>query len=272
MALLGLLLLTLIYLRGAQGDTPNLVLFSVDDEIVSEAWQAAYYDTIQSSGISNPNGCKPPITWFTSKGPDRGDCDTALLAYSAGHELATHTVTHPELPGLSYDEITAEVAGQREWLIDCGIPAEAITGFRAPYYKTDDTVTQVLIDLGVQYDSSKADDSPTQQAYSTGSLWEVPAYTLPGGDRRSDPQPEDGMSVLERLQAAFESKRGSGAPVSILVHEPCKLSNRDDIVAFLSWAFAQDNTWGITYQQYISWLEAGAGDIASVLSNYTCGS
>lgn len=45
------------------GDTPNLVLFSVDDEIVSEAWQAAYYDTIQSSGISNPNGCKPPITW-----------------------------------------------------------------------------------------------------------------------------------------------------------------------------------------------------------------
>ena len=30
---------------------------------------------------------------------------------------------------------------------------------------------QVLIDLGVQYDSSKADDSPTQQAYSTGSLW-----------------------------------------------------------------------------------------------------
>ena len=100
-----------------------------------------------SSGVAIPAAAS--AAWrcctcrFTSKGPDRGDCDTALLAYSAGHELATHTVTHPELPGLCYDEITAEVAGQREWLIDCGIPAEAITGFRAPYYKTDDTVTQV---------------------------------------------------------------------------------------------------------------------------------
>lgn len=41
-------------------------------------------------------------------------------------------------------------------------------------------------------------------------------------------------------------------------------------MAFLSWAFAQDNTWGITYQQYISWLEAGAGDVSQQASACAC--
>lgn len=36
--------------------------------------------------------CHAPICRFTDS---RSDCDAVLEAYSLGHELATHTVSHP---------------------------------------------------------------------------------------------------------------------------------------------------------------------------------
>lgn len=32
---------------------------------------------------------------FTSRGPTRGNCTSAQQAFASGHELATHTATHP---------------------------------------------------------------------------------------------------------------------------------------------------------------------------------
>lgn len=49
-------------------------------------------------------------------------------------------------------------------------------------------------------------------------LFEVPAYRLPGGNKRMDPMPAAGMSILQRLRADFERKRGSGVPVPVLTH------------------------------------------------------
>ena len=53
---------------------------------------------------------------------------------------------------------------------------------------------------------------------------EVPAFTLPGEGpevgRRVDPTPAINMTVLQRLQADFERKRGTGMPVPVAVHEP----------------------------------------------------
>ncbi|KAI3438690.1 hypothetical protein D9Q98_001110 [Chlorella vulgaris] len=274
-------LLALMAMTGAYG-TPNIILFSVDDHIVPEAWQAANNDTIVASQAVNPNGCLPPITWFTSRGPTRGNCTSAQQAFASGHELATHTATHPTLTELSYDEIVDEIAQQFDWLVDeCGIPAEVVTGFRAPYFRTNSNVTQALVDLGFEYDSSVNEQSPTQPpAYCADGgciqgevpIWEVPTYRAFGSFKRSDPEPANGMSVLERLQADFQRKQGSGAPVAIMVHEPylSDSSKRADIVAFLQWALAQPDTWALTYQEYIVWLQAGAGDdIASVLA-YTC--
>lgn len=61
---------------------------------------------------------------------------------------------------------------------------------------------------------------------------EVPAYILPGRGkavgRRVDPAPAeaDGWGVLQRLQADFVRKRGSGVPVSVGVHASY-LANKD---------------------------------------------
>lgn len=278
------------------GGTPNIILFSIDDEIDGAAWRTAYEDTISASNLRNPNGCKIPLTWFVSKGPDKGDCGTAQQALKAGHELATHTLTHPKegLPGKSYSEISNQIGGGRDWLVGCGIPADVITGFRAPYYQTDSTVGKVLVDLGFQYDSSFTDSSYQQrpgrldQGFCSGDsdppcgsgndweglpVWEVPAYRLPGSNKRSDPDPADGMSVLERFKADFERKRGSGVPVNILVHEPylSDSSTGGEVTDFLSWALDQPNTWVLTYQQLIKWIESGSGSNVASIATSTCG-
>lgn len=45
--------------------------------------------------------------------------------YLSGHEIATHTLTHPSYPS------AAEIVGAREWLVkQTGIPRQRINGYR----------------------------------------------------------------------------------------------------------------------------------------------
>lgn len=280
-----LLALALLLTCALSSAAPNLIMLSVDDGVTSSALSTAYTDTVVAADARNPNGCRPPITWFSD---GRSDCDAVMQAYSLGHELATHTVNHPnDGPDLSYDEWADEVGGQRSWLASCGVPEGEVKGFRAPYYDVSSTLGTVLQDLGLLYDSSlSGKGSPAAPMneyfpYSCGwecegwdqlSIWEVPAYALEGSSRKSDPEPVDGMSVLERLQSDFEAKRGTGVPTSIMVHENYleDSSNREDVVAFLQWSLAQNDTYAITYSQYVAWLQGGQDSIDNVLSSYTC--
>lgn len=280
---------------------PNLLLFSVDDNVLDSSWKVAYEDTIAAAGARNPNGCRMPITWFSTccaHGHTSSDCESVARALAAGHELATHTRTHSkEADGFSYEEWAAEIGGQRDWLVEtCGVPASEVAGFRAPYFRTNEVMATVLRDLGFLYDSSLSGRDPTQRAFCMDSpgwdpsaacstcgnwtglaLWEVPAMVLPGSGgqagRRVDPAPTDDMTVLQRLQADFERKRHSGVPVPLMFHEDYLADGaaRGPIVQFLSWATQQPDTWGITYLQYLQYLQAPSGTtIASVLANHTC--
>lgn len=64
---------------------------------MKSSWEDVYTKTIVASGARNPNGCRPPATWFTAccaHGRKTAECDMARLARSKGHELATHTKSH----------------------------------------------------------------------------------------------------------------------------------------------------------------------------------
>ncbi|PRW34035.1 kinetoplast DNA-associated [Chlorella sorokiniana] len=252
------------------------------------AWTVAYDKTIFASGARNPNGCRPPMTWFTTccpRGRREGSCEVVTKAHSLGHELATHTKTHPQGgDSMSYAAWREELGGQRDWLVkECGVPAADVAGFRAPYFKLNGALGAALQDSGFLYDSSISGKDPHQMAapmhafnlsacaaagcgnWSSLSIWEVPAYTLPGKGpqafRRVDPAPLPGMPVLERLKADFERKRGSGVPVSVMVHEAylTDSTTRQPIVQFLRWALAQPGTWALTYRQYVEWRRAPPG-------------
>ncbi|PSC72055.1 polysaccharide deacetylase [Micractinium conductrix] len=262
-------------------------------------WKVAYERTIVASGVHNANGCRIPMTWFTScchGGRQTGKCNVTQAAYQRGHELSVHTMTHPDETWmtLDYDELALEIGGQRDWLVhNCSVPERDVVGFRAPGFRTNELIGQVLADLGFKCDSSHPERHYTQQGgaldrgfriqlarndakhtWSGLPIWENPAYKLPGGLKRTDPMPVPGMSILERLKADFERKRCSGVPVPILGHIKWlnNAKNRADIVDFLRWAHAQPNTWSLTYAQYVDRLEAAPNNInmTALLAKYPC--
>ena len=74
-------------------------------------------------------------------------------AHQAGHELASHSETHPyEMVHLPRFRVEAEIDGAHRRLTElCGAPP---VGFRSPGYNLSATVIDALVERGYRYDSS----------------------------------------------------------------------------------------------------------------------
>ncbi len=66
-----------------------------------------------------------------------------------GHEIAVHSLTHPDLPRLSTEMIQNEIARDKENLEN--IFGHHVVGMAYPYGTYDDRVIQVLKDNGIKY-------------------------------------------------------------------------------------------------------------------------
>lgn len=128
---------------------------------------------------SNTNGCNIPATWFVTQ--EGSDCSIVQRLFADNHEIALHTVHHyalvPDLPGMEQ-----EIMGVKNYLnATCGIPNEAMVGFRSPYLVTNWVVRGILEQNGFLYDSSIDEyvgpDSPTTQSFGE-RLW---PYTMDFG-------------------------------------------------------------------------------------------
>lgn len=84
--------------------------------------------------------------------PPSADCKALKEMYSAGHEVAVHTVTHKRLAGQPREFVEAQVLDGRRQLADCGIAEAGIAGFRAPFLSVDPQLRRVLLDGGFRYD------------------------------------------------------------------------------------------------------------------------
>ncbi len=71
-----------------------------------------------------------------------------IRALDASGEVCGHTVTHPNLETLSYDEAYQEVYQNRIWLEN--IVGHAVTCFAYPFGGYNDTVVQAVRDAGMQ--------------------------------------------------------------------------------------------------------------------------
>jgi len=73
-------------------------------------------------------------------------------AVVAGHEIASHTLTHPNLLALTRAEKVHELGESRRLLSrELGVEIE---GFRAPGYRIDREGLEVLVETGYRWDSS----------------------------------------------------------------------------------------------------------------------
>ena len=118
--------------------TPQFVVITNDDAVNPAAYAAVLAIT---AGLKNRNGCPIPATWFVTTADTKPELVQAL--YMGGHEIATHTMTHPVNPS------AGEIIGARRWLADqTGIPASRIVGYRAPNLQHSPAQRRALKDGG----------------------------------------------------------------------------------------------------------------------------
>ncbi len=74
-------------------------------------------------------------------------------AAEAGHELASHSYTHPQaFHQLTSDQKRREILESKKIIEDC--IGQSVIGFRAPAYNIDLEVLNLLLESGYHYDSS----------------------------------------------------------------------------------------------------------------------
>jgi len=81
-----------------------------------------------------------------------------------GHEIASHTVTHPSLPAQTPAKKRTEIQQSKDVLEE--LSGVEVTGFRAPTFQVDDESYSLLIEAGYRYSSSVASCLPLPGFYS----------------------------------------------------------------------------------------------------------
>lgn len=161
---------------GLQGaDIPQFVLITHDDAISSLA------NTVLRSvvdGFKNPNGCNVVATWFTTS--TGTECELAKKLYEQNHEIALHTVNHASLDP-NFVGMEQEMMNAREELAQCGIPKEAMLGFRAPYLVHNQQQREILAKHNMLYDSSIIDFISSQSTTTKNMAQRLWPYSMDHG-------------------------------------------------------------------------------------------
>lgn len=268
-------------------EIPQFILFTHDDAVDENANKVVRG---VSDGLKNPNGCPVPVTWFVTKYGT--DCSLIRGLYADHHEIATHTITHPNLNSLSDSAASDEILGARKWLNEtCRIPLSDLIGFRSPFLVNRPAVRKTLSDAGYLYDSTLNEHFPSDTSPDSGSrLW---PYTLNGGvaqdctwigppdtvcdesesypglwevpmwDQQANPTNDEGAYTMDYegdvnafLQKNFAwTYGGNRAPFPIYIHAPWLTP--EHIAAtkkFIQWALAKEDVYLVTMRQLTEWM------------------
>lgn len=155
--------------------TPQIVLLTFDDSVTT-----ASYSLVQQvlTNHFNPNGHAIKATFFVSL-DSNNDYVSIRGLYDAGHEIAVHTMTHTTDENTTEGRWQREIAGCKRTLSRlCGIPAEEIVGFRAPFLRPNDKTFRVLFKRMFLYDSTFRESLSGLSTAPTNMIW---PYTLDHG-------------------------------------------------------------------------------------------
>jgi len=133
-------------------EIPQLVLLTFDDAVNEQNNQ--FYAKLFTSNRTNPNGCPIKATFYVSH--EWTDYTMVHDLYRAGHEIASHTITHSDGSWFDEGRWASEVFGQAEILTRfAGVDPNDIKGMRAPFLAIGgDKMFGALNKNGFTYDSS----------------------------------------------------------------------------------------------------------------------
>ncbi|CEO99157.1 hypothetical protein PBRA_001062, partial [Plasmodiophora brassicae] len=248
-------------------DSPPMFIVLTHDDAVHSFSTNTVLNVVR--GLSNPNGCDLPVTWYVSV--EYTLPHLVRHVYDMNHEIATHTVHHVGLPDRD------EIVGCRNWLRDqAGIPEHELRGFRAPYLMHDVRQRRTLHDNGFAYESSINQAADKRQLFpytldhgvaidcskGTGpcapeesypGMWSVPLWTLPGASNSMDIIGD----AYEQYMNEFNSKyHGNRSPLGVFFHSGWLDAHSDQVRRFLAEVTsAHDDVWVVTNWQLIEWMK-----------------
>ena len=101
-------------------------------------------------------------------------------AVRLGHEIGSHTMSHPRLTTLSGADRRREIEGSKD-LLEARLGVE-VRGFRAPAFDTDREMLHQVAEAGYAYDSSLFADRATEVRLGVGRLAGGPNRLFPERD------------------------------------------------------------------------------------------
>ncbi|CAB3239718.1 unnamed protein product [Arctia plantaginis] len=260
---------------------PQIVLLTFDDS-VNDLNKGLYADLFEKGRV-NPNGCPISATFYVSH--EWTDYSQVQNLYSAGHEMASHTVSHSFGEQFSQKKWYREVGGQREILSAYGgVKLEDIRGMRAPFLSVGgNKMFKMLYDANFTYDSSLPvyENRPPSWPYtldyklfhdcmippcptkSYPGVWEVPMVMwqdLNGGRCSmgdacaNPPEPENVYKmILKNFDRHYTTNR---APFGLFYHAAwfTQPHHKEGFIMFLDFINQMPDVWIVTNWQALQWV------------------
>ncbi|KAL8293266.1 hypothetical protein RQP46_000960 [Phenoliferia psychrophenolica] len=242
-------------------NVPQFVTFTADDAIESYTTEAVNFFLAHRT---NPNGCAPKMTYFTST-----NYSMVTDWYVAGNEIADHTMTHVGTPNSS------EILGNLKALnAFSGIPYDSSATSATPANESDtDAYWPYTLDYGAANDCLDVDGICSGQIKLPG-LWEIPMYAI------FDEQGAAGIHLMDVwldstnvndslawMKSTFLTHyNGNRQPFGLYTH-PIHLAvgypgvtdpntTRSMINTFLDWVQEFDDVWLVSNEQLLEWVKA----------------
>lgn len=139
-------------------------------------------DPLFESGFRNlldfldQNNIKATLFTIASDLDDPQKLDLFTEAVKKGHEIASHSLSHPKFNKLNENEKRIEIEGSREKIES--LLGVTVKGFRTPSYLIDRDVLELLDEYGYEYDSSVFPTPQFANLLETTSLLDKPYRPL----------------------------------------------------------------------------------------------
>ncbi|XP_060807728.1 mucin-2 [Amyelois transitella] len=260
---------------------PQIVLLTFDDS-VNDLNKGLYTDLFEKGRV-NPNGCPITATFYVSH--EWTDYSQVQNLYAAGHEMASHTISHSFGEQFSQKKWNREVGGQREILAAYGgVKLEDVRGMRAPFLSVGgNKMFKMLYDSNFTYDSSMPvyENRPPSWPYtldyklfhdcmippcptkSYPGVWEVPMVMwqdLNGGrcsmgDACANPPDAEGVykMILKNFDRHYTTNR---APFGLFYHAAwfTQPHHKEGFIMFLDFINQMQDVWIVTNWQALQWV------------------
>ncbi|KAG7310768.1 hypothetical protein JYU34_003582 [Plutella xylostella] len=260
---------------------PQIVLLTFDDS-VNDLNKVLYQDLFEKGRV-NPNGCPISATFYVSH--EWTDYSQVQNLYAAGHEMASHTISHSFGEQFSQKKWNREVGGQREILAAYGgVKLEDVRGMRAPFLSVGgNKMFKMLYDSNFTYDSSMPvyENRPPSWPYtldyklfhdcmippcptkSYPGVWEVPMVMwqdLNGGrcsmgDACANPPNAEGVykMLLKNFDRHYTTNR---APFGLFYHAAwfTQPHHKEGFIMFLDSINRMNDVWIVTNWQALQWV------------------